>query len=44
MSLKGVGGKLEIVLEAVGVGGKGSELGGVGSRETSFFFRGRLNK
>lgn len=44
MSLKGVGGKLEIVLETVGVGAKGSELGRVGRRETSFFFRGRLNK
>lgn len=37
MSLKGVGGKLEIVLEAVGVGGKGSELGRVGRRETFSF-------
>lgn len=41
---EGVGGKLEIVLEAVGVGGKGSEPGRVGRREMSFFFRGRLNK
>lgn len=44
MSLKGVGGKLEIVLKAVGVAGKGSELGRVGRPETSFFFHGRLNK